>query len=58
MLPGGPARSGMRRGGPQAVPRDDEIRRLRLEVARLSDLLREHGIEPGIEPGDTDQKSA
>jgi prophage maintenance system killer protein len=27
-------------------PRDDEIRRLRAEVARLSDLLREHGIEP------------
>jgi Clp amino terminal domain, pathogenicity island component len=29
------------------VPRDDEIRRLRAEVARLCDLLREHGIEPG-----------
>src|SRR5580693_1668129 len=29
------------------VPRDDEIRRLRAEVARLSELLREHGIEPG-----------
>jgi prophage maintenance system killer protein len=29
------------------VPRDDEIRRLRREVARLSGLLREHGIEPG-----------
>jgi Clp amino terminal domain, pathogenicity island component len=28
-------------------PRDDEIRRLRAEVARLSDLLRENGIEPG-----------
>jgi hypothetical protein len=28
------------------VPRDDEIRRLRAEVARLCDLLREHGIEP------------
>ncbi len=28
-------------------PRDDEIRRLRAEVARLTDLLREHGIEPG-----------
>ena len=28
-------------------PRDDEIRRLRAEVARLCDLLREHGIEPG-----------
>jgi hypothetical protein len=29
------------------VSRDDEIRRLRREVARLCDLLREHGIEPG-----------
>ena len=29
------------------VPCDDEIRRLRREVARLCDLLREHGIEPG-----------
>ena len=42
--------------------RDDEIRRLRREVARLSDLLREHGIEPGIEPGlepgEGDRKSA
>ena len=28
-------------------PRDDEIRRLRAEVARLCDLLRENGIEPG-----------
>ena len=28
-------------------PRDDEIRRLRAEVARLADLLRENGIEPG-----------
>jgi len=28
-------------------PRDDEIRRLRAAVARLSDLLRENGIEPG-----------
>jgi prophage maintenance system killer protein len=36
------------------VPRDDEIRRLRREVARLCDLLREHGIEPG----EGDQKSA
>ena len=27
--------------------RNDEIRLLRREVARLSDLLREHGIEPG-----------
>jgi ATP-dependent Clp protease ATP-binding subunit ClpA len=26
--------------------RDDEIRRLRQEVARLADLLREHGIDP------------
>ena len=36
----------------------DEVRRLRREVARLRDLLREHGIEPGIEPGGSDQKSA
>ena len=28
-------------------PRDDEIRRLRAEVARLAELLRENGIEPG-----------
>jgi hypothetical protein len=28
------------------VSRDDEIQRLRLEVARLADLLREHGIDP------------
>jgi ATP-dependent Clp protease ATP-binding subunit ClpC len=34
--------------------RDDEIRRLRREVARLNDLLREHGIEPG----EGDRKSA
>jgi ClpA/ClpB-like protein len=27
-------------------PRNDEVRRLRREVARLSSLLREHGIEP------------
>jgi hypothetical protein len=31
---------------PDIGSRDDEIRRLRAEVARLSDLLREHGIEP------------
>jgi prophage maintenance system killer protein len=36
------------------VSRDDEIRRLRREVARLADLLREHGIEPGT----GDRKSA
>jgi hypothetical protein len=30
----------------QPGPRDDQVRRLRAEVARLSDLLREHGIEP------------
>ena len=36
------------------VSRDDEIRRLRHEVARLADLLREHGIEPGA----GDRKSA
>jgi hypothetical protein len=40
--------------GRKPVARDDEIRRLRREVARLSDLLREHGIEPG----ESDQKSA
>jgi prophage maintenance system killer protein len=34
--------------------RDDEIQRLRREVARLCDLLREHGIEPGA----GDRKSA
>jgi prophage maintenance system killer protein len=42
--------SPIRRGPHRArksVPRDDEIRRLRREVARLSDLLHEHGIEPG-----------
>ena len=53
----GPIRHAPRRAR-KPVPRDDEIRRLRREVARLGDLLREHGIEPGIEPGDTDQKSA
>jgi Clp amino terminal domain, pathogenicity island component len=52
---GGPGRiprvpGRMRRAG----PRDEELRRLRREVARLSDLLREHGIEPG----EGDQKSA
>jgi ATP-dependent Clp protease ATP-binding subunit ClpC len=36
------------------VPRDEEIRRLRREVSRLSDLLREHGIDPGA----GDRKSA
>jgi ATP-dependent Clp protease ATP-binding subunit ClpC len=29
------------------APHDDEIRRLRQENARLTDLLREHGIDPG-----------
>ena len=53
----GPIRHAPRRAR-KPVPRDDEIRRLRREVARLGDLLREHGIEPGIEPGDTDQKGA
>jgi hypothetical protein len=38
----------------KSVSRDDEIRRLRQEVARLADLLREHGIEPGA----GDRKSA
>jgi prophage maintenance system killer protein len=32
--------------GRKPVSRDDEIRRLRREVTRLTDLLREHGIEP------------
>jgi hypothetical protein len=41
-----------RHRGRKPVPRDDEIRRLRREVARLSELLREHGIEP------LDRKSA
>jgi hypothetical protein len=40
--PGRPAHHRRHKPG----PRDDEIRRLRAEVARLSDLLREHGIEP------------
>jgi ATP-dependent Clp protease ATP-binding subunit ClpC len=31
----------------KAAPREEEIRRLRREVARLSGLLRDHGIEPG-----------
>jgi hypothetical protein len=34
-------------GSPRRWPRpDDEIRRLRQENARLTDLLREHGIDP------------
>ena len=40
--PGRPAHHRRHKPG----PRDGEIRRLRAEVARLSDLLREHGIEP------------
>jgi hypothetical protein len=40
--PGRPARHRRHQPG----PRDDQVRRLRAEVARLSDLLREHGIEP------------
>jgi hypothetical protein len=40
--PGRPAHHRRHKPG----PRDDEIRRLRAEVARLCDLLREHGIEP------------
>ena len=42
----GPGRPVHHRGH-KPGPRDDEIRRLRAEVARLSDLLRENGIEPG-----------
>jgi prophage maintenance system killer protein len=53
----GPGRPGHRRGRKPPTPAD-ENRRLRLEIARLSDLLREHGIEPGIEPGETDRRSA
>lgn len=41
--PGRPAHHRRHKPG----PRDDEIRRLRAEVARLADLLRENGIEPG-----------
>jgi ATP-dependent Clp protease ATP-binding subunit ClpC len=47
MLPKiGPGRPGHRRGRKPLAP-EAEIRRLRLEIARLSDLLREHGIDPG-----------
>ena len=53
----GPGHPGHRRGRKPPTPAD-ENRRLRLEIARLSDLLREHGIEPGIEPGETDRRSA
>jgi prophage maintenance system killer protein len=49
----GPIRPGHQRRR-KLVARDDEIRRLRREVARLCDLLREHGVEPG----EGDQKSA
>ena len=49
----GPIRPGHRQRR-KLVARDDEIRRLRREVARLCDLLREHGVEPG----EGDQKSA
>ena len=42
----GPVRPAHHRGRKPVAP-DDEVRRLRREVARLSDLLREHGIEPG-----------
>jgi hypothetical protein len=41
-------------GDIEPVGHDDEIRRLRREVDRLSNLLREHGIEPG----EGDRKSA
>jgi prophage maintenance system killer protein len=53
----GPIRHAPRRAR-KPVPRDDEIRRLRREVARLCDLLREHGIDPGGEPGAGDRQSA
>lgn len=41
----GPIRPAHHRGR-KPVSRDGEIRRLRREVTRLTDLLREHGIEP------------
>jgi prophage maintenance system killer protein len=50
----GPIRLAHHRGR-KPVARDDEIRRLRREVARLTDLLREHGIEP---TGPADRRSA
>ena len=53
----GPEKGAPRRAR-KPVPRDDEIRRLRREVARLRDLLREHGIDPGAEPGAGDRQSA
>jgi prophage maintenance system killer protein len=53
----GPVRPAHHRGR-KPMGRDDEVRRLRREVARLSDLLREHGIEPGTEPGESARKSA
>ena len=49
----GPIRPAPGRGRKPGA-RDDEIRRLRREVARLNELLREHGIEPG----EGDRKSA
>src|SRR5580704_14713659 len=42
----GPIRPAPGRGRKPGA-RDDEISRLRHEVARLNELLREHGIEPG-----------
>ena len=35
-----------------------ELERLREEVQRLQDLLLEHGIEPGVEPGESGQQTA
>jgi ATP-dependent Clp protease ATP-binding subunit ClpA len=49
----GPVRPAYHRSRKSAA-RDDEISRLRREVARLGELLREHGIEPG----EGDRKSA
>lgn len=35
----------------------EELERLRHEVIRLQDLLLQHGIEPGIQPGDGSQQT-
>lgn len=38
--------------------RGEERERLRHEVIRLQDLLLQHGIEPGIQPGHGSQQTA
>lgn len=35
----------------------EELERLHHEVIRLQDLLLQHGIEPGIQPGDGSQQT-